>query len=480
MGAGVSVVTQEDIRLLPQYALLGGDSKYEELKAGDDTLDLTEIEDPYLKYGGEYSSDKKNTKDFKYITFREYPAFFNHKSMMAAVLSPDLFAELKDIVTEKGYTLSNAIMTGVVNPNLLVGCTAGCEDSWEKFKDLFYPIVKKLHGGYDANTQKHPTDLNPENIRFSDTELETFNEYVVSTKIRAVRNFSNFALPAGAKGEDRTQPEFIMRQVFTSWEGTELSGKYYSMETLSKADKSFLSSRGFLFNKPSAKSVLTGSGCCRSWPLNRGVFHNEDHTALIWVNEEDHVRMISMEIGGNVLSVFRRFCEISNSILTIAEKNLTKYMHNEILGFLGTCPSNVGTGLKITLQLKLQGMAKLIEDNVQPGFDMIHKVCKKYGLTATSATNDNTVFNVSNNQKIGISEVALVQLMINGVGKLIEVEKRIISGLDIGTIEGAYELEDDKDCEEVMVVNIKGEISGVSDDDDLVTQEQDPPQEATE
>ena len=134
----------------------------------------------------------------------------------------------------------------------MVGCTAGCEDSWEKFKDLFYPIVKKLHGGYDANTQKHPTDLSPEDIRFSDTELETFNEYVVSTKIRAVRNFSNFALPAGAKGEDRTQPEFIMRQVFTSWEGTELSGKYYSMETLSKADKSFLSSRGFLFNKPSA------------------------------------------------------------------------------------------------------------------------------------------------------------------------------------------------------------------------------------
>ena len=56
--------------------------------------------------------------------------------------------------------------------------------------------------------------------------------------------------------------------------------------------------------------------------------------------------------------------------------------------------------------------------------------------------------------------MALVQLMINGVGKLIEVEKRIISGHDIGTIEGAYELGDDKDCEEVMVVNIKGEISG--------------------
>ena len=197
MGSGVSVVTQEDIRLLPQYALLGGDAKYDELKAGDDTLNLEElmVEDPYLKYGGEYGPDKKNTKDFRYVHFKEYPAFYNHKSMMAAVLSPDLFAELKDVQTTKGYTLSNVILTGVVNPHLRVGCTAGCEESWEKFKDLFYPIVKKIHNGYDATTQTHPTDLNPDNVRFVDAELEIFNDYIQSTKIRATRNFCNYALP---------------------------------------------------------------------------------------------------------------------------------------------------------------------------------------------------------------------------------------------------------------------------------------------
>lgn len=458
MGSGVSVVTQEDIRLLPQYALLGGDAKYDEFKAGDDTLDLAElpVEDPYLKFGGEYAPDKKNTKDFRYVTFKEYPAFYNHKSLMAAVLSPDLYAELKDVETEKGYTLSNVILTGVVNPHLRIGCTAGCEESWEKFKNLFYPIVKKLHNGYDADTRKHPTDLNPESIRFTDAELEVFNGYILSTKIRATRNFSNYALPAGAKGEDRSQPEFIMQQVFKSWEGTEMGGKYYQLETLSKEDRSFLSSRGFLFKKPSAKSVLTGSGCCRSWPSNRGVFHNDDHTALIWINEEDHVRMISMEIGGNILSVFRRFCEISKNILSVAENNLTKYMHNEKLGFLSTCPSNLGTSLRITIQIKLPGLAKLEEDNVKPGFDMIPNVCKKYGLVANATSGDSTVFVLSNTEKLGISEVSLVQRMIDGVQKLIEIERAVISGIDIGSIESIYEI--DTQNEDVLVVNVKGEI----------------------
>ena len=52
----------------------------------------------------------------------------------------------------KGYTLSNAIMTGVVTPHLGVGCTAGDEDCWTIFKDLYYPIIKEWHG-YDPETQ---------------------------------------------------------------------------------------------------------------------------------------------------------------------------------------------------------------------------------------------------------------------------------------------------------------------------------------
>ena len=45
-----------------------------------------------------------------------------------------------------------------------------------------------------------------------------------------------------------------------------------------------------------------------------GIFHNDAQTALAWVNEEDHCRIISMELGGDIPSVFTRFCELSNAI----------------------------------------------------------------------------------------------------------------------------------------------------------------------
>jgi hypothetical protein len=115
-----------------------------------------EREKHYIQYGGSYAGDIKDTPEFRYIEYKEYPKFgIEHKSLMAKHLTPELFEKLKDLKTSKGYTLSNVIMTGVVTPHLGVGATAGDEESWEVFKDLFYPIVNEWHG-YDPSTQKHP------------------------------------------------------------------------------------------------------------------------------------------------------------------------------------------------------------------------------------------------------------------------------------------------------------------------------------
>jgi creatine kinase len=117
--------------------------------------------DPYLVYGGAYLGDVKDAADLKYVTYTSFPALTDkHKSLMAKTLTPALFEKLKNARTSKGYTLSNAIQAGVVTPHLGTGCTAGDEESWELFKELYYPIIKKYHG-YDAYTQKHPVDLDP-------------------------------------------------------------------------------------------------------------------------------------------------------------------------------------------------------------------------------------------------------------------------------------------------------------------------------
>ena len=61
---------------------------------------------------------------------------------MKKYLSAELFAKLKNAKSNKGFTLSNVIMTGVVTPHLKVGAVAGDEHCYVVFKELYAPIIK--------------------------------------------------------------------------------------------------------------------------------------------------------------------------------------------------------------------------------------------------------------------------------------------------------------------------------------------------
>jgi hypothetical protein len=64
--------------------------------AVDGKVDLARIEDPYLKYGGAYGHDPKDSKDFKYLNFTECPKFSGHKSFMAKFLTPEVQCAVSD------------------------------------------------------------------------------------------------------------------------------------------------------------------------------------------------------------------------------------------------------------------------------------------------------------------------------------------------------------------------------------------------
>jgi len=387
-------------------------------------------QDPYLQFGGAYLGDPKDDSKFKYVTWNEIPSFTPvHKSAMAKHLTPEIFNQLKDLVSPKGYTLSNVIMTGVVTPHLGVGATAGDEYCFDTFKELYYPIIKDWHG-YDAYVSKHPTDLDPSKLVFSDEQKEKFNKYVSSTRIRAARNIKGFSLPPGATVEDRKGVEDVLKDCFAKLNG-ELSGTYYELGKLTEEQSQFLLQRGFLFQIPTARNLLSGAGAARSWPDNRGIFHNTTQTALAWVNEEDHCRIISMEDGGDIPSVFKRFCDLSGAMKVACTAVGRDLMWNETLGFLGTCPSNLGTGLRASVMITLHGFNNLMEDPATK--ELLEEVCSLYDLQPRGSAGEHSAavggkFDVSNKQRLGFSEVELVQKMIDGVTKLITIEEKLLSG----------------------------------------------------
>ena len=99
------------------------------------------------------------------------------------------------------------------------------------------------------------------------------------------------------------------------------------------------------FKEPDS-TLLLSSGCGRHWPDARGIYHNDEANLFVWVNEEDQMRIVSMEKGDNVQRIIARFANATAQIQTCLKEQGHDFMHNEHLGWILTCPSNLGTGLR--------------------------------------------------------------------------------------------------------------------------------------
>ncbi|KAI2664580.1 Creatine kinase M-type [Labeo rohita] len=338
-----------------------------------------------MPFGNTHNNFKLN-----FSADEEFPDLTLHNNHMAKVLTKEMYAKLRDKQTPTGFTLDDVIQTGVDNPGhpfiMTVGCVAGDEESYDVFKDLFDPVISDRHGGYKA-TDKHKTDLNFENLKGGD-DLDP--NYVLSSRVRTGRSIKGYALPPHNSPLNSLDGEF--------------KGKYYPLKSMTDAEQEQLITDHFL--------------------------HNENKTFLVWVNEEDHLRVISMQQGGNMKEVFRRFCVGLQRIEEIFKKHNHGFMWNEHLGFVLTCPSNLGTGLRGGVHVKLPKLS------THAKFEEIltRLRLQKRGTGGVDTASVGGVFDISNADRIGSSEVEQVQCVVDGVKLMIEMEKKLEKGESIDSM----------------------------------------------
>merc|ERR1711955_140611 len=196
-----------------------------------------------------------------------------------------------------------AIQTGVDNPGhpfiMTVGCVAGDEESYEVWSDLFDPVISDRHNGY-SKSDKHKTDLNPDNLK-GGTNMDP--KYVLSSRVRTGRSIRGICLPPFCTRAERRKVESVSLAALDKLDGP-LKGKYYPLSGMTEEQQDKLIEDHFLFDKP-VSPLLLAAGMARDWPDARGIWHNDAKNFLVWVNEEDHLRLISMELGGNINAVFK-------------------------------------------------------------------------------------------------------------------------------------------------------------------------------
>ncbi|XP_063764870.1 creatine kinase, brain a [Eleginops maclovinus] len=366
-----------------------------------------------------------NKMKLKYASDQEYPDLSKHNNHMAKILTPAMYENLRTKETPSGFTLDDIIQTGIDNPGhpfiMTVGCVAGDEETYEVFKELLDPVIEDRHGGYKPS-DKHKTDLVSEHLKGGD-DLDP--DYVLSSRVRTGRSVRGFCLPPHCSRGERRAVEQLSIEALDSLSG-DLKGTYYALKNMTDAEQQQLIDDHFLFDKP-VSPLLLASGMGRDWPDARGIWHNDNKTFLVWVNEEDHLRVISMQKGGNMKEVFNRFCTGLTKIETLFKERNHAFMWNEHLGYVLTCPSNLGTGLRAGVHVKLPNMSKNAKFE-----DVLKKLrLQKRGTGGVDTAAVGGVFDISNADRLGFSEVELVQMVVDGVKLLVEMEKRLEKGQSI-------------------------------------------------
>ncbi|XP_070828676.1 creatine kinase U-type, mitochondrial-like isoform X1 [Chaetodon trifascialis] len=361
----------------------------------------------------------------RYTPSAEYPDLRKHNNFMASNLTPAIYAKLCDKATPNGYTLDQAIQWGVDNPGepriTSIGMVAGDEESYEVFAELFDPVIKGRQNGYDPRTMKHPTDLDASKIQSGQFD----ERYVLSSRVRTGRSIRGLSLPPACTRAERREVERVVVDALTGLKD-DLAGRYYSLTQMTEKEQQQLIDDHFLFDKP-VSPWLMSTGMARDWPDARGIWHNNNKTFLIWVNEEDHTRVISMEKGGNMKRVFERFCKGLKEVEHLIQDKGWEFMWNERLGYILTCPSNLGTGLRAGVHVKLP----LLSKDARFGKILSNLHLQKRGTGGEDTATVDDVYDISNLFRMGQSEVQLVQTVIDGVNYLIECEKRLEKGQDI-------------------------------------------------
>jgi arginine kinase len=332
-------------------------------------------------------------------------------SLLSKCLTKDVWEQCKNRRDKFGFTFKQCIFSGSKWTNSGVGVYAGSHDSYYAFAPFMDKIIESYHGHKPSDKHLSSMDYNKLNCPpFPADEDKMIN----STRIRVARNLAAYPLGTAVTREQRLEIESLVTSALSEMTG-DLKGKYYSLATMTESEKNSLIADHFLFK--GGDKYLQSAGLEREWPEARGIFHNDSKTFLVWVNEEDQLRIISMQAGSDIKQVFQRLADGANKI-----EEKAKFANDAHFGYVSTCPTNMGTGLRASVHINLPKLMKnksLHESIADKYFVQIR------GIHGEHTETDDGVFDISNLRRLGRNEVQLVQDMYDGVKEMIRVEKSL-------------------------------------------------------
>ncbi len=224
---------------------------------------------------------------------------------------------------------------------------------------------------------------------------------VVSSRIRLARNIEEYSFPGWASEEEKYAVWKQSEEIFNSLDQHYIN---WSMTDTPRLDKEILFERHLI-----SQDLAREDDSC-------GVFVTPNECISVMVNEEDHIRIQSLQPGLNLEEAWRAADKVDDQL----EAELT-YAFSPKMGYLTSCPSNVGTGMRASVMLHLPGLVLMEEmDPVINGISKIGLAVRGMWGEGTEAAGN--MFQVSNQITLGRREDEIISHLEQIVLELIEHE----------------------------------------------------------
>lgn len=236
------------------------------------------------------------------------------------------------------------------------------------------------------------------------------SDIVMSSRIRLARNLAQFPFPNRASDAVRGEIEDLLHaQLAERPAGKTLH--YFRIDELEALDRQFLVERQLI-----SRELSESHG-------PRGVALSSSENISLMVNEEDHLRMQVLRSGFALEECWSDIDAIDDAI-----EAEVSYAFSEQLGYLTACPTNVGTGIRVSVLLHLPALVMTKE--IQKAFQALQKIgLAVRGLYGEGSQAMGDFYQVSNQSTLGKSEEEIISAVQDVIPHILSYERRVRNAL---------------------------------------------------
>lgn len=227
-------------------------------------------------------------------------------------------------------------------------------------------------------------------------------EVVLSSRVRLARNLAEYPFPNMLDGKQRSE---IVSKVDGALKGAAVGFSRNDMKELSETDRQIL-----------VEKHLISPDLAR---MDGSAFISEDEHISVMVNEEDHIRIQTMTAGFDLDKAY----DTADKIDTVLENSL-EYAFSEKFGYLTSCPTNVGTGMRASVMMHLPALCMTGE------ISRVINSVSKFGVAVRGLYGEGSkalgdIFQISNQITLGISEEETINNIKSVAESIIERETEV-------------------------------------------------------